>query len=51
MNGLWLLVIILIIVAVIGVPNFGFHQWGYYPSGGIGVVVVILIVLLLLGRL
>ena len=26
-------------------------NWGYYPSGGLGVIVVILIVLLLLGRI
>lgn len=25
--------------------------WGYYPSGGLGLVVVILLVLLLLGRI
>jgi hypothetical protein len=25
--------------------------WGYYPSGGIGLIVIIIIVLLLLGRL
>lgn len=25
--------------------------WGYYPSGGLGLIVVILVVLLLLGRL
>jgi len=27
------------------------RQWGYYPSGGLGLVLVILIILLLLGRL
>ena len=25
--------------------------WGYYPSGGLGLVVVILLILLLMGRL
>jgi len=25
--------------------------WGYYPSGGLGLVVVILLVLLLIGRI
>jgi len=25
--------------------------WGYYPSGGLGIVLIILIILLLLGRL
>jgi hypothetical protein len=27
------------------------REWGYYPSGGLGLVLVILIILLLLGRL
>ncbi|MDD4890571.1 MAG: DUF3309 family protein [Phycisphaerae bacterium] len=26
-------------------------SWGYYPSGGVGLVLVVLVVLLLLGRL
>ena len=26
-------------------------SWGYYPSGGLGLVLVVLVVLLLLGRL
>ena len=25
--------------------------WGYYPSGGIGLIVIILIILLLMGRI
>jgi hypothetical protein len=25
--------------------------WGYYPSGGLGLVVIIILILLLLGRL
>jgi len=27
------------------------REWGYYPSGGIGLILIIIIVLLLLGRL
>jgi hypothetical protein len=27
------------------------RQWGYYPSGGIGLILLILIILLLLGRI
>lgn len=50
MNLLWLLVIILIIFAVVGVPQAGVwhHNFGYYPSGGIGVVVLIVLLILLL---
>jgi hypothetical protein len=27
------------------------RSWGYYPSGGIGVIALILVILLLMGRL
>jgi hypothetical protein len=27
------------------------RNWGYFPSGGVGIVVIILVVLLLTGRL
>ena len=27
------------------------REWGYYPSGGLGLVLLILVILLLLGRL
>jgi hypothetical protein len=27
------------------------RQWGYYPSGGLGVVLTILVILMLVGRL
>jgi len=27
------------------------RSWGYYPSGGLGVVLVILVVLLVLGKI
>jgi len=53
MNLAWLIVIILIISAFVGAPGIGpwQHGYGYYPSGGIGLIVIILIVLLLMGRL
>lgn len=49
MNLLWLLVIILIIFAVIGVPQAGVwhHNYGYMPSG-LGLVLVIVVLILLL---
>ncbi len=52
MNLLWLLVVILVVIALVGVPGLGpwQHSYGYYPSGGIGLIVIILIVVLLLGR-
>jgi len=53
MNLIWLLIVILVILALVGAPGIGpwNHNWGYFPSGTLGLIVIILIVLLLLGRL
>ena len=45
------LLIVLILLLVGALPNFGYHSYGYAPSGLVGVIVVILLVLLLTGRL
>lgn len=47
------ILIILLIVALLGaLPSWPHaRNWGYAPSGGIGLVVLILIVLALLGRI
>jgi hypothetical protein len=45
-----LVVLILILVGVI--PTWPHSkQWGYFPSGGIGLVLLILVVLILLGKI
>ena len=47
-----LLLIILIILLLGALPTWPYSAgWGYYPSGGLGVVVLIVIVLLLAGRI
>jgi len=46
-----LLLIVLILLLVGGLPNFGYHSYGYAPSGLSGVLVIVLLVLLLTGRL
>jgi uncharacterized protein DUF3309 len=47
-----ILLIILIILLVVGLPTWPHsREWGYLPSGGIGLVVLILLILLLLGRI
>jgi len=48
-----LLLLILLIVVLIGaVPAWPYSRgWGYYPSGGVGLLLLILIILLLTGRL
>jgi hypothetical protein len=48
-----LIVLILLIVILVGaLPNWGYSSgWGYYPSGGVGLVLLILVILLVTGRL
>lgn len=46
------LIVVVILMLVGALPRWGHSRnWGYFPSGGLGLVVLILIVLLLLGRL
>jgi multisubunit Na+/H+ antiporter MnhB subunit len=46
-----ILVVILVLMLLGALPNWRHSQnWGYFPSGGLGVVVLILVVLLLTGR-
>ncbi len=48
-----LIILILLIVLLLGaLPTWPYSSgWGYYPSGGLGLVVVILLVLILMGRI
>ena len=47
-----ILVILLVLLLVGALPAWPYSRsWGYYPSGGLGLVVVVLLVLLLAGRL
>jgi hypothetical protein len=47
-----ILLIILILLLLGALPSWPHSRnWGYYPSGGLGLVVVILIILLLMGRI
>jgi hypothetical protein len=46
------LLVLLILMLVGALPTWPHSKsWGYYPSGGLGLVLAILIVLLLLGRI
>lgn len=50
LGAVLLIVLILILVGV--VPSWPHSAgWGYYPSGGVGIVVLVLLILLLTGRL
>jgi len=47
-----LLVILLIVLLLAVAPTWPYSRgWGYYPSGGLGLVVLILVILLLMGRI
>jgi hypothetical protein len=45
------LIIVLVVVLLGGLPNWGYHSYGWGPSGIVGVLLVVLVVLLLMGRL
>jgi hypothetical protein len=47
-----ILVIVLVLLLLGALPTWPHSRnWGYYPTGGIGLILLILIILLLLGRL
>jgi Protein of unknown function (DUF3309) len=47
------LLIILLVLALVGaVPRWGYSRdWGYWPSGGLGLVLLVVLVLALMGRI
>ncbi len=47
------ILLIVLVLAVIGaLPNWGHSRsWGYFPSGGLGLLLVILIILVVMGRI
>jgi Protein of unknown function (DUF3309) len=46
-----ILLIILVLLLVGAVPAWPYsREWGYFPSGIVGVLVVVLIVMVLMGR-
>jgi hypothetical protein len=47
-----ILLIVLVLLLIGAIPSWPHsRQWGYGPSGGLGLVVVILIILLLMGKI
>lgn len=47
-----ILLIVLIVLLLGALPAWPYSSgWGYYPSGGLGLVVVILLLLVVTGRL
>jgi hypothetical protein len=47
-----ILLVLLILMLLGALPTWPYSRsWGYYPSGGLGLVVVIVVVLVLAGRI
>ena len=47
-----ILIVILVLLLIGALPTWGYSSgWGYWPSGGLGLVLLILVVMLLMGRI
>lgn len=48
-----LILMIVLIVLILGLlPAWPYSTgWGYYPSGGLGVILIIVLILMLVGRI
>jgi hypothetical protein len=47
-----ILLIVLVLLLLGALPTWPHSRnWGYYPSGGLGLILAILIILLLLGKI
>jgi len=52
MSIVTILLIILLLMAIGVLPNWPHsREWGYYPSGGLGLILIVLVVLMLMGRI
>jgi hypothetical protein len=46
-----ILLIVLVLLLIGALPTWPYSSgWGYYPSGGLGLVLIIVLVLVLMGR-
>ncbi len=47
-----ILIVILILLLIGALPTWPYSSgWGYYPGGGLGLILIIVIILALLGRI
>ena len=46
-----LLLLVLLLIVFGGLPNWGYHQYGYGPSGIGGIVLIVVLIMFLTGRL
>lgn len=47
-----ILLIILVVLLLGAIPAWPYSRgWGYYPSGGLGLILIIVLILVLMGRI
>jgi hypothetical protein len=47
-----ILLIILVLLLIGALPTWPYSSgWGYYPSGGLGLILIVLLILVVTGRL
>jgi hypothetical protein len=47
-----ILIVVLVLALLGALPRWSHSRnWGYYPTGGVGLVLLVVVVLLLLGRI
>jgi hypothetical protein len=47
-----ILIVILILMLIGALPSWPYSSgWGYYPGGGLGLILIIVIILALMGRI
>lgn len=48
----WIVLLIILLLLIGAMPTWPYSSgWGYYPSGGLGLVLLILLVLFLMGKI
>jgi Protein of unknown function (DUF3309) len=46
-----ILIVLLVLMLIGAVPSWPYSRdWGYFPSGGLGLVLLVVVILLLTGR-
>lgn len=47
-----ILIVVLVLLLIGALPSWPYSSgWGYYPTGGLGLVLVVIVVLVLMGRI
>jgi hypothetical protein len=47
---MWILLIVFVLLVLAALPSWPYSRgWGYYPSGGLGLLLLILLILFLIG--